>query len=52
MADRVRCAVCNQKVYRDKRGRVMAHTYNVVGDNFGDPLKAVVCAGWDKGARP
>lgn len=52
MATSARCAVCKQQAYRDKSGRMMLHTVQVVGDKYGDPLRAEVCTGSDRGARP
>jgi len=51
MADPVRCAVCQQRAYRDRHGRMMLHTRNVEGLKYGDPLRAIVCEGSDRGAR-
>lgn len=47
----VRCSVCQQRVYRTLGGRIVWHTVNVAGDNYGDPLKATVCRG-SEGGRP
>lgn len=52
MTTRSKCSVCKQEAYRDRSGRMMLHTDRVVGEKFGDPIRAVVCPGSDKGARP
>jgi hypothetical protein len=31
---------------------MMLHTKQVVGEKYGDPLRAQICEGSDKGARP
>ena len=31
---------------------MLMHTRTVVGEKYGEPLRAVVCEGSDKGARP
>ena len=46
-----RCSVCKQQAYRNASGRMLMHTRTVVGEKYGEPLRAVVCEGSDKGAR-
>jgi len=52
MAEKVHCHWCGQKAYRGRDGKILIHTVLMVGDKFGDPLRAVVCNGWERGARP
>lgn len=52
MTTRTRCACCGKQVYRDGNGRVLMHTKVVVGENYGDKLRAEICEGSDRGARP
>ncbi len=51
-ARRDRCAVCGQEAYRNKYGRMMLHTIQVVSDQIGSKVVPEICSGSDLGARP
>lgn len=45
------CAVCQQQVYRDRNGRIMAHTKVASFDPVTWMPIAEACTGWERGAR-
>ena len=52
MPEPVKCPVCGGMVYRNKSGKLLAHTRSVPSADLWGRPSAEPCSGATKGARP